>query len=73
MDNGRCKTCKHFTPDPKQGPYGSCERWQAGYYHYAKISDLLPLNEVRVENDEGWGAIMGPEFGCVLWETASGG
>jgi hypothetical protein len=27
-------------------------------------------NEVLVETDEGWGAMVGPKFGCVLWEAS---
>jgi hypothetical protein len=64
----RCTTCKHFTPDRDRPPYGSCLRWNTGYSYNQK---LMPLDEVLVENDEGWGMAMGPAFGCVLHEQKS--
>ena len=64
MKHGTCGNCKHFTPHKKWKDYGECERWAYGYgtsiYEIAK-------NEVIVENDEGWGAMMGKDFGCVLF------
>ena len=64
-----CKTCKHFRPgsykDERGKGFGHCERWRYGYRE--RVEDC-PTNELIVENDEGWGAIMGPDFGCVLWE-----
>lgn len=61
----RCATCEHFRPEEKQPPYGGCGRWNIGY-RYAQAT--MPLNEVVVEDDEGWAMLMGPEFGCVLHE-----
>lgn len=68
----RCKDCKHYEPIRKvshsgSGLLGYCGRWHQGY----GSSDEVKSNEVIVENDEGWGAMMGPEFGCVLWEARS--
>lgn len=71
----RCSDCKFFAPLSRgeQRPstailaasgYGSCERWDFGY----GTRDELPPNGVIVEDDEGWGAYMGPQFGCVLFE-----
>lgn len=62
----RCGDCKHFIPDTDRAPYGSCGRWNTGYGY---DQTTMPLNEVLVEDDEGWGMAMGPDFGCVLWET----
>ena len=67
-----CKDCKHFEPfsDDHSGstafrrPFGSCARWEISYGN-----PPLKLNECQVESDEGWGMIIGPEFGCVLWEA----
>lgn len=60
-----CSNCKHFVPDSQRKPLGSCGRWNVGYgYDVAK----MPYNEVLVENDEGWGMLMGPNFGCILFE-----
>jgi hypothetical protein len=60
-----CKDCKHFVPDSQRQPYGSCARWNVGYGY---DTDSMPHNEVLVENDEGWGMLVGPNFGCVLFE-----
>jgi hypothetical protein len=61
-----CKDCKHFDAgqDSKR-PYGRCRRWITGYDFESELSH----NEVQVENDEGWAMVMGPDFGCVLWEV----
>lgn len=67
----RCKTCKHWLVDRDYWPHEerlrSCASpgWLMGYNH--KAVDV-PDDGVLVENDEGWGVMMGPEFGCVHWE-----
>lgn len=72
----RCKGCKFFKPlekewrldsAPRGAGWGECSRWERGY---SGLENYDPRG-VYVENDEGWGAIMGPEFGCVLWEAKS--
>ena len=60
----RCKDCKHFEWMLAPVGLGTCNRWEIGYHDF----DLKP-DECQVEGDEGWGMMMGPEFGCVLWET----
>lgn len=74
-----CRNCKFFETvasraesapsfrydDKARSDFGYCSRWRRGYHE--DISKL-PSNEVIVEDDEMWGAIMGPDFGCVLWE-----
>lgn len=74
MALGLCKDCKHFeTETPYRGchpeGFGHCGRWHEGYHVATK--DLAP-NEVLVESDEGWGNIVGAEFGCVLHEVKKG-
>lgn len=62
----RCRFCRHFTPDDHSATgRGGCLRWARGYGVDAE--DLQP-DEVVVEDDEGWAASVGPDFGCVLWE-----
>ena len=59
-----CKTCKHYTANVTSH-LGDCARWQQGYdWNPQDISE----NGVVVEGDEGWGAFIGPDFGCVLHE-----
>lgn len=62
-----CKTCKHWVVVifPKWEGYGHCDKWHADY---GLTKEDVAKNEVVVESDEGWGAIMGPDFGCVLHE-----
>lgn len=66
----RCKACRHFEAAVDAywaglpPGFGHCSKWHIGY---TGVEHLKP-NEVQVEGDEGWGAVMGPEFGCVLWE-----
>ena len=66
MTASTCGTCEHYRQGSERGHLGECARWQRGY---AWESAEIPVNEVVVEDDEGWGALMGPDFGCVLWET----
>lgn len=61
----KCKDCIHWIKSEDRH-LGSCSRWLYGYGYELKD---IPINEVLVEDDEGWGAMMGPEFGCVLWEA----
>ena len=62
-----CKSCKYFeiNEDVPKG-YGHCGRWHEGYY--VAMEEVKP-NEVLVEDDEGWGNVVGPDFGCVLFEA----
>lgn len=64
----RCADCKHYEPDADRAGYGHCSRWHHGYG--VILSDVAP-NEAWVEDDEGWGNLVGQEFGCVLFQTTS--
>ena len=70
-----CKDCKHFESAENETnipdyaappmPHGHCRRWLAGYHHsYASMD----LNEAWIMDDYGRGNVVGPDFGCVLWE-----
>jgi hypothetical protein len=80
----RCKDCQHYHPNkgyshsgstPIPDALGSCHRWLGGDGSggYGWSPSEIASNEVVVETDEGWGAQMGPEFGCVLWEPRIAG
>lgn len=58
-----CKECKYYTAKD-----GNCSRWNTGY-QYDKNN--MPSNEVLIEDDEGWGMICGPDFGCILAEKST--
>lgn len=73
-----CKNCKHFV---KKQPFaGSCENpnFKYGYRWDDQFSDYNPVavlpdksvypNQILIENDEGWGAIVGQDFGCVHFQ-----
>lgn len=62
-----CGSCKHYTRATNMVGLGNCGRWRQGYDWQPQ---QIARNEVVVEGDEGWGAFMGPDFGCVLWESA---
>ena len=57
-----CGACRHYDPSP--GADHRCSRWRYGYNEHP----LQGLADIIVENDAGWGADMGSEFGCVLGE-----
>jgi hypothetical protein len=60
-----CATCKHFTPE--SSGFGSCAKWHRGY---GVLLEDMAINEVLVEDDEGWGMLVGPCFGCILHTPA---
>lgn len=64
--DGKCSTCRHFTPE--ESGFGSCARWRMGY---GISADELASDEALVENDEGWGMLVGPDFGCVLHNSTA--
>jgi len=67
-----CKNCKYFSLDDNyKNGWGACKRWTYSYQHHPKLR--LKPDEIQVEIDEGWGAMMGPDFGCVLFEKADKG
>ena len=64
---GQCKNCRHFDNDShmyedRKVEYGSCLRWKVGY-----DGDKLVPGEI-VLTLEGFGAVMSPTFGCMLFE-----
>ncbi len=67
----RCADCRYFEQSNEAHGYlgmenfGHCGRWHEGYHLEAPLSP----NEAWVENDEGWGSVVGPDFGCVLFEA----
>ena len=68
-----CKTCKHwgtrtrggYSADSKRLKSCSAPLIEYGYgTEYSEVAD----NGALVEDDEGWGMLTGPDFGCVLHE-----
>lgn len=59
----RCKTCAYWklSADPEKGRTCKSPKVLRGYtYDQSDVPDGL-----LVENDEGWGCITGPDFGCI--------
>ncbi len=54
----RCTTCNWYgTADAHTC---ACPKMLYGY-----DSKIIDDDGVRIENDEGWGMIPGPDFGCI--------
>ena len=65
-----CKNCKYYTP--KDNLHGDCtsDKFYASYHHkfeeYDKIdSKSMTPDCINVECDEGWGFVVGRDFGCI--------
>lgn len=60
---GTCRSCISWKPYETSG-FGTCDNpnWRKGYHIQYKD---MKSNQLIVENDEGWGFMTGPDFGCV--------
>ena len=60
----RCKDCKHVESGDREGDL-TCghPKFVFGYGE-----ELVSPDGLVIEHDEGWGWIVGPEFGCVHFE-----
>jgi hypothetical protein len=69
---GRCATCVHwgnsraFTDD-ELNRLKSCDCPKFTYGYWDKEGEV-PDDGGRIEDDEGWGMVTGPEFGCIHWK-----
>lgn len=75
----KCKNCKHFK---KTGDFsGDCsnEKFVIGYHSafvdYDNVEKRgetfikIPPDGVMIEDDEGWGFLVGEDFGCIHFEA----
>ena len=65
-----CKNCQYWNKlaDVERGNC-SCPKFRYGYSFVGGPKDKpLELDDIQVENDEGWGMISGPEFGCIHYD-----
>lgn len=64
----KCRTCRFYTPhDAADSRMCTAPRVLYRFkLSYAEISEEIRTYGLIVEDDEGWGMIPGPEFGCVL-------
>jgi len=76
---GLCKNCKYWDTEriavratPPQG-MGHCENpiIHEGYYYakYAASDRAIYTSGAIIEDDEGWGWFVAPNFGCVHFEA----
>lgn len=72
----KCRRCIYFEPlrdaaclnEEEMGrSFGHCSRW----HHGASVSETtVRRDEAWVEDREGWGNVVGIDFGCSLFESA---
>jgi len=69
-----CKTCKYWGGRELHGDavaeHKSCSAPQIQYGYWAR-PEGVPDNGAYIEDDEGWGMMTGPDFGCVLHADAA--
>jgi len=69
----KCAMCQHWNRKivvvrdgaVMDSPLGGCDA-PAILRGYGVREDEVPINGALVEDDEGWGILTGPYFGCVL-------
>jgi hypothetical protein len=71
----RCGQCRYFDRvddesgrQPTADGYGGCTNPKF-FKGYNPDPDDLPPDGIWIENDEGWGCYVGPQFGCVHGEA----
>lgn len=62
-----CKNCAHYDVSDPNRPTCHHPKFKFGYYGIESVNDI-DADGLAIEDDEGWGWIVGPEFGCVHFE-----
>ena len=62
-----CKDCLHFKkrPSSKMGYCKNDINFHIGYESESDVSESVSKKGAIIEGDEGWGWVVGEEFGCV--------
>lgn len=73
-----CATCKHWDNGPAAIwlPRNKSRKTCGSpifYFGYGDDDDMPESALVKVENDEGWGMLTSPNFGCIGWEGKNDG
>ncbi len=55
-----CSECEYYHPDEMYSHTCKCPKMIYGYGKHDTDTD-----SVEIEDDEGWGMIPGPDFGCI--------
>jgi hypothetical protein len=64
--NKTCDTCCFFEPSFNEN-YGDCICPKLKRRNYVNDTVIIKDDELMTENDEGWGFVVGPKFGCIHW------
>jgi hypothetical protein len=72
-----CKECIFWNPDeadyerragaPRRAGY-NCPRCLCPKFDYGYSDNPVEHDGVIIEDDEGWGIVTGPDFGCIHGE-----
>ena len=64
-----CKNCKWWVPSTEypREELKDCSNPKVKR-GYAVGLDEVEKDGILIEDDEGWGWLVGPEFGCIHWE-----
>lgn len=58
----RCKTCNWYQNDALPDTMKTCKCPKMLYGYGARSAGA---DGVNIEDDEGWGMVPGPDFGCI--------
>lgn len=58
----RCKLCVHYKPHHSYTQFMVCV---SSHITKGYVQMKPSIDGVHVEDDEGWGMIVGPDYGCV--------
>lgn len=72
---GTCKECNwygklHPGLDRPGDDNCGCPKFVNGY---GLNEEEIPIDGIHVEDDEGWGFCVQPDFGCIHWKQAEKG
>ena len=70
-----CRSCRHWgnsrnglSDNDQRLRSCDCPKLEYGYH---RELDVVPNDGAAIEDDEGWGMLTGPDFGCIHWEVKS--
>lgn len=71
LESGRCESCAFWGGRETRYPGEDLDdrkTCQCPKFHYGySKAEIWTPDMVTIEDDEGWGMLTGPKFGCVHW------
>lgn len=66
----KCSACKHYVQSTfdNQSAHGACRSPKFVKGYDGLFGREIPADGVSVESDEGWGFMVGSDFGCIHFE-----